>query len=306
MIGRDVSVNLSNKSRLGIAFCFASAACTSVKFIASKQAMSELSPLAFTPLWFAAASAWGLCFYLWQNGMTFPTSLVRYARPVLLMGFVNGLANLFFFTAINLGDPTLVAFFSRSATIYSVLLGAFVLGERMYNYQWAGVAIAILGTGVMTFRSGNVVLMILLITLVSNFFLAFSSMIAKKELTDVPPLVLATARTAIMAIMTGVLALLTNELTLPTLSTTWLWIFSGALIAPFLSYIFFYSALRYTDLAKAVVIRATQPLFVAIYGLILFGTLITAQQFLGGLLMLIGVIFMLWERRDADESLPIK
>jgi len=122
----------------GILLSLASAACTSVKFIASKEAMRELSPLAFMPLWFAAASGWGFSFYLWRHGMTVPAQLSRSIRPILLLGFLNGLANLFFFTAINLGDPTLVAFFSRSATLYTVLLGAFVLGERMRNYQWLG------------------------------------------------------------------------------------------------------------------------------------------------------------------------
>jgi drug/metabolite transporter (DMT)-like permease len=40
-----------------------------------------------------------------------------------------------------------------------------------------------------------------------------------------------------------------------------------------------------------------QPLFVAGYSLILFGTLITFQQFAGGMMMIAGVVFMLWEQR---------
>jgi drug/metabolite transporter (DMT)-like permease len=39
-----------------------------------------------------------------------------------------------------------------------------------------------------------------------------------------------------------------------------------------------------------------QPLFVAVYSLILFGALLSGRQFTGGLLLLAGVTLMLWER----------
>ena len=153
----------------GALLTLASAASISVTFIASKQAMEALSPLAFTPIWFMAASVWGVGFYLLRSGPTWPTGLRRSIRPILWLGFLNGTANLLLFTAINLGDPTLAAFFSRSETIYSVLLGAWLLGERMVGHQWLGVVIAIAGAGLMTFRAGRVVWLMLAILLMNVF-----------------------------------------------------------------------------------------------------------------------------------------
>jgi len=160
----------------------------------------------------------------------------------------------------------------------------------------AWVGIAIVGTGVMTFRAGSVIWLMLLLTLLANFLLALSFLIAKKYLMGIQPLVLSTARTIIMTGMSGATAFISGDIVLPSF-TTWLWIAGGAFLAPFLSYVFFYQALRYFELSKAEVIRATQPLFVALYGLLLFGTLISGQQFWGGLLILAGVLLMLWERR---------
>lgn len=280
----------------GIILAFVSAACISVTFIASKQAMAELSPLAFTPVWFAVASAWGIGLYLWRNGLKRPDGLGESIRPILLLGFLNGLANFLFFTSIDLGDPTLVAFFSRSETVYTVLLGAWFLGERMQRYQWLGVAIAIAGTGAMTFQAGRVVWMVMLLALASNFFLALSNLVAKKSIFAVPPLILSTARTLVMTVMLGVFGLAAGQLAWPGW-TAWLWILGGAFFGPFLSYVLFYKSLLYLDLSKGAVIRATQPLFVAIYGLALFGTVINLQQLLGGLVMTAGVAVMLWERK---------
>jgi O-acetylserine/cysteine efflux transporter len=214
----------------------------------------------------------------------------------LLLGFLNGLANFLFFTSIDLGDPALVAFFSRSETVYTVLLGGWFLGERMRRSQWLGVALAIAGTGAMTFRAGNVVWVVLLLALASNFFLALSNLVAKKSILAVPPLVLSTARTLVMTLMLGLFGWTAGQLAWPGW-TAWLWIIGGAFFGPFLSYVLFYRSLLYLDLSKGVVIRATQPLFVAVYGLALFGTVITLQQLAGGLIVTAGVALMLWDRK---------
>ncbi len=264
--------------------------------------MQSLSPLAFTPVWFAAASLWGTGFYVARHGFTVPPGLHRKTvRPLLLLGLFNGLANLLLFTAINLGDPTLAAFFSRSETVYTVLLGALLLGERMLRYQWAGVGLAVVGAGVMTFRGGSVVGLMFLILLISNFFLSLSTLVAKRYVTTVPPLVLSTVRTILMLLMLGVIALAAGQLAWPNL-TAWLWIIGGAFFGPFLSYVLFYKGLLYLELGKGAVIRSMQPLFVAIYGLLLFGTTITAQQFLGGLMMLVGVALMLWQKNGKQRG----
>lgn len=286
----------------GALLTVASAACISVTFVAGKQAMQELPPLAFIPLWFAAASGWGVGFYLLGNGFTLPRGLKASLRPIGWLGVLNGAHNLLFFIAINLGDPTLAAFFSRSETVFSVLLGTFLLGERMRHYQWAGVAIAVLGTGLMTFRAGTVVWQMLGLLLVSNFFLALSTLVAKKYVITVPPLVLSTARTVVMGGLLALVGLAAGQLSWPG-PTTWLWIIGGAFFGPFLSYVLFYKGLLYLDMSKGVIIRSMQPLFVAVYSLMLFGTLVTLRQFAGGALMIVGVVVMLWEGSVAAPRL---
>ena len=258
MLGRLERVKTSAGTQSqwkGAALTLASAACISVTFIASKQAMQELSPLAFTPLWFAAASGWGVGFYLLWNGLRLPSGLGASLRAILWLGVLNGTHNLLFFTAITLGDPTLAAFFSRSETVFSVLLGTILLGERMRQYQWLGVAISVLGTGLITFQAGRVVWLMLALLLVSNFFLSLSTLVAKKNVIVVPPLLLTTARTIVMGLLLGLIGWGAGQLAWPGV-TTWLWIIGGAFFGPFLSYVLFYKGLLYLDLAKGVIIRA--------------------------------------------------
>ena len=87
--------------------------------------------------------------------------------------------------------------------------------------------------------------------------------------------------------------LVAGQLAWPNL-VAWEWIIAGSFFGPFASYVLFYQGLRYIDLSKGAVIRASQPIFVALYSLALFGVFITAPQFVGGLLMVAGVGLMLW------------
>ena len=297
-MNRRVTWSVASSTQLkGALLTLASAACISVTFVASKEAMRTLPPLAFTPVWFALASLWGIGFYLLREGPKIPTGLTGSLRPIFWLGLLNGLANLLLFSAINLGDPTLAAFFSRSETIYSVLLGALLLNERLRGYQWLGVAVAVIGAGVITFQAGAVVWLMLALLLVSNFFLSLSMLVAKKNVITVRPLVLSTARTVLMSLLLGAIGLAAGQLAWPQ-PAAWLWIIGGSFFGPFLSYVLFYKGLIYLDLARGAVIRALQPLFVAVYSLLLFGALISLQQFVGGFLMIGGVVLMLWEPRS--------
>jgi len=177
------------------------------------------------------------------------------------------------------------------------LLGALLLDERMRRYQWLGVVIAVVGAGIMTFQAGAVVWTMLGLLLVSNFFLSLCALIAKKYIHTIEPLVLSTARNILMTGLLALVGLIAGQLAWPN-PTAWLWIIVGSFFGPFLSYVLFYRGLRYIDLSKGAVIRATQPLFVAVYSLGLFGAFITGRQFLGGLMMLAGVGLMLWQKSE--------
>lgn len=276
----------------GILFTFISAASISVTFIASKQALLELHTLGFNAIWFTAASVWGLAYYFVQADKVSGQFIRAKAGILILLGLLSCGANYFFFSSVQLGDPTVVAFFSRSETIFSLLWGVFLLHEQLTRRQWIGAAITIIGAAVMTYQGGRIILLVLAMTLVGNFFNATTSLIAKQNVATVPPVILGIARTLVLAVVFNLLAGLSGHLTMPGLRV-WLWILGGSFFGPFLSFIFYYQALKTVDMSQATIIRSTQPLFVALYSLILFGSSISGLQFGGGLIILLGVTLML-------------
>jgi len=275
----------------GILLTLASAAMISVTFIASKQALKELTPLAFTPIWFGIASLWGLGFHFAQPKRAPLMALRPHLKPLILIGLASSAANYFFFSAIKIGDPTVVSFFSRSETIFSLLWGVLLLKERLTRWQWLGAAIAVIGAGLMTYHGSNIIFLVLIMALVGNFFNSLTSLIAKKNVKNVPPNVLGVARTIGLTVIMSALALATGELTVPS-TTTLLWMVGGSFFGPFFSFVLYYNGLKWIDMSQASIIRATQPLFVAGYSLALFGSLISPLQFIGGMIILVGVVLM--------------
>ncbi len=276
----------------GVLLTLLSAAMVSVTFIASKQALNELTPLGFTPIWFGIASLWGLIFHATLPNRAPLASLRPHLRPLILIGVTSSAANYFFFTAIKIGDPTVVSFFSRSETIFSLSWGVFLLKERLTGKQWLGAAIAVLGAGLMTYKGGSLILSVLMLALVSNFFNSLTSLVAKMNVKNLPPNVLGLARTIGLTVIMGAIALATGELTIPS-TPTLLWMVGGSFFGPFLSFVLYFNGLKWVDMSQASIIRATQPLFVAAYSLALFGSLIRPLQLAGGLIILAGVMFML-------------
>ena len=291
----------------GVLFTVASAACLSVTFVAGKQALLVLSPFAFIPLWFMAASLWGLVYYLLQlfqlpqplrlpQPQRFPLTRLKYFwKPLLFLGLSSTIANTLFFSAVALGEPTVVAFFSRATTLFAVLLGVTMLQEQMTAAQWLGASLTIFGAALMTYQGGTSAGLILVLSLGASFFHALTSFIAKRAVRDLPPTILNIARTGTLALILGPIAFWRGILVIPDVPIV-LWIIGGAFFGPFLSYILFYRGLKTLNISTAEVIRASQPLFVAVYGLILFSTMISPAQFFGGSVILVGVSLLLLPR----------
>ena len=214
-------------------------------------------------------------------------------KPLVLIGLSGSIGNFFFFTAISMGDPTVVAFFARATTIFALLMGLVLLKERMTSIQWLGALVALAGAGLMTYQGGSLIWAVLAISLLASFFHALTSYIAKRNVGRVEPAVLNIARTGGAAICLGTLALVGGQLALPSPEAV-LWMLGGAFFGPFLSYVLFYKGLSSLEIGQAAIIRASQPLFVAVYSFVLFGSLISGRQFIGGLIILLGILFILW------------
>ena len=76
---------------------------------------------------------------------------------------------------------------------------------------------------------------------------------------------------------------------------------AGSILGPFLTGLAMYSALKYIEASRTMIIQATRGLFVLIGSMIYLSILPTNLQIIGGTITIAGVIIMTWGKIRMKE-----
>lgn len=283
---------------LGYVLALFSTATVATAFVISKAVLETINPESFNVYWYTAASLYALVYGRLSGNPVRRITLRQYWKPLLSIGVINALSMTLFFYAIQMTDPAVISFLGRISTLFTVLLGIIVLGERLRRREWVGAAVILSGALLITYRGDAVLLKVFFISLGSSFLYSCTVIIAKRAVSAVSPLTLTLARSGGTASTILLLALVTGRLQFPSPGML-LIIVVGALGGPLISHLLLYRALALVDASKVSLIGATQPLFVLLYSLALFRTLPDGHQIAGGLLSMGGVAILLSARNKA-------
>jgi drug/metabolite transporter (DMT)-like permease len=280
---------------LGYVLALCSTATIATAFVISKAVLETINPESFNVYWYTAAAVYALLYGRFSGNPARWCTLRQYWKPLLSIGLLNALSMMLFFSAIQMTNPAVISFLGRISTLFTVLLGIIILGERLGRREWAGAAVILAGALLITYHADEVMLKVFFISLGSSFLYSCTIIIAKQAVVAISPLTLTLARSGGTASTILLLALITGRLQFPPLGML-LIISVGALGGPLISHLLLYRALALVDASRVALIGATQPLFVLLYSLALFGTLPLAHQIAGGLLSMGGVAMLLSAR----------
>ena len=76
----------------------------------------------------------------------------------------------------------------------------------------------------------------------------------------------------------------------------------GAFLGPLLTALAQYSALKYIEASRAMIIQATRGMFVLIGSMIYLSIVPTSMQVIGGTITILGVIIMTWGKMRIKKS----
>jgi len=163
--------------------------------------------------------------------------------------------------------------------------------------------LVLFGASIITYRAGNVVLIAFLLAIfVHTLFRALSYLIAKPVAVQIGSDVLLSLRNLVMFLSAVVfaLSLARDQLQPPSIYAAGMTI-AGALLGPFLGMMLFYRAVSLIDLAKVGIIQGSVPVFALASAFIVFGTLPSPYQILGGALT-IGGVYALYSGRTRSRN----
>ena len=218
----------------------------------------------------------------------------KIAGITLATSLAGVLGNYSICQALNLASPTLMVLLMRSEVIIAMILGWMFLKEFVTLRIFAAVVLIIIGILVMKLDSLSFEMKewsSILWSISAAFGFASMQVLAKSIIHEINPQVLNVFRLAI-----GLLLLWCVEevrIEIPVLNISgWIWIAMAAFCGPFWARLAFTYTLRYLTLSKANIIVSFAPMMTLLFEFLVFGTLISRLEILGGVIMLAAIIWV--------------
>lgn len=281
----------------GYLFAFLATLGMSNVYIFSKAAMSELDVIQFGFYWFGMALLWSLMYMIPAGKLKTVKDLNRKSKVLLIiMGFFELVAASTLFMAIEtVENPAVVSFLGNLTPIFVTFLGITFLKERFNLIEAIGILLTLTGALLISYTGQHRLKDIFIegtgLITISSLFLSMSIIIAKSRITNISPSILMINRISYLFFFAVLLMFFTGR-SFNISGNALFNVAAGSILGPFMTALAQFSALKYIEASRAMIIQATRGLFVAIGAIIYLDILPEAMQIIGGTITIIGVIII--------------
>ena len=252
-------------------------------------------------LWAFLFSIPGAWFARHQNKFSW-----KIAGITLATSLAGLLGNYAICQALSQASPTLMVLVSRIEIIFAMLLSWMFLKELVSIRIWMAVIVIVGGIIMMKMDSLSFELKVwssFLWAVTAAFSFASMQVMAKSIIHEINPQVLNVSRLAVALVMLWSLTEVRSGVA-DLQSGEWKWLALAAFCGPFIGRVSYTYALRYLTVSKAVIIGSFSPATTLLFEFLVFGTLISSYEALGGTIMLTGIllVFLPRLRRNVSSS----
>jgi len=278
----------------GYVYAFLASLLIGAAFILSSIVVKTVSPItaSFYLFVFASILAVPFIFFTRRNNIG---KIKKYWKKIAFLGFLNSIAVITWFTGLSLMGPAVLSFLLRFVTVFIIILSIVFLKEKFNRYEAVGIAIIIIGA--LTISYSDVSLATgTIVALISSVFFAITQFKVKDYVKKIDPIMLNGFRLMFTLPFVFFYSLISGSIVPISISNAVL-IFFTALLVSILGISLMYKAYEIADLSKIASIAATQPLIILVYAFIIFSTLPTGLQLVGGAIILAGTFILIFSRK---------
>jgi drug/metabolite transporter (DMT)-like permease len=193
------------------------------------------------------------------------------------------------FLAVHYVDPGTAALLTRTSVIFGVALGLTWLGERLTGIELAGGTLAVAGILVVGFQPGDYLRLGSLIVVAASFLYAVHSAVVKRFGTAIPFAEFFFFRLASTTVVLLLLAGAQGDLAWPP-AAAWPYLALAATLNVVVSRAIYYLALRRLEMSRLTIIVTLSPVITIVWSWLLFGSVPSVHEAIGGVAILAGVI----------------
>jgi len=210
-------------------------------------------------------------------------------RRVGLMSLFSAAGSLLFTYGIFLYGPVNAAFLVQFTAVFTILFGAVFFKERFTRLEAVGIVVAVVGVFVLAYGNLSLEIVSTLVLLGAALLFASANSLSKAYVKNVDPVALAGGNSMFMFLFIFAFAILTGKLETAFPSETLVYAFLGSVTGVVLSFVLFFKALQVYAVSKTATIRTIEPFLTAIFSFAILALIPTANQLVGGVLIVIGV-----------------
>lgn len=275
-------------------------------YVTAKYGMGGFNPETLAATWMTAAAVYA---FLWALLTGQVRALVITGRPLrwmILLGLANGVCQFTMWQGLQRLDSAFAAFLGRFAPMLAIVMGVFILKERIRPLEWLAIA-AMLGGGMLSSaRASGAEWLGIVLSLVSAFFSAMQWPLAKIGGRDLPSITMNFYRVAIAAVIVTAWALASGRFDVSHVRWDhWAVTLLGSFIGPFLSYVLMFRSYDYWDMSRSAIVWTLQPLVVIPMAMAVFGEFPSRTKLIGGLVTLGGAFALAYMHRKTQPA-PIE
>lgn len=286
----------------GSIFAFGAALALAASFVFSKSVLNQISMVHFGAIWFTFGVIWnGAWFLLQREYRKLPGAFGKKTIVALVIALLEGTATCLFYLAINaMENPAVVSFIGNVGPVFVTILGLTLLRERFRKAQLAGIGITLLGIFVINYREGGFLGFTdpgALYVISASFLFALATIAGRKYRNYLNPGYMSLLRSLLLALVFGLLFATQVKGGLFDISlSVWRDLIIGSLLETLIVIVFAYQALKLIEATKTSLIISSKGVWTLILAWIFLGVFPTWVQLMGGILTLVGVVLITWDK----------
>jgi chloramphenicol-sensitive protein RarD len=210
-------------------------------------------------------------------------------RRVASMSLFSAAGSLLYTYGIFLYGPVNAAFLIQFTAVFTILFGVLFFKERFSRLEGAGILVAVVGVFILAYGNLSLEVVSTLVLLGAALLFASANSLSKAYVEKVNPVALAGGNAVFVFLFVFAFAILTGKLETAFPSVTLVYAFLGAVTGVVLSFVLFFKALQVYAVSKTATIRTMEPFLTAVFSFVILALPTTANQLVGGVLIVIGV-----------------
>jgi drug/metabolite transporter (DMT)-like permease len=278
-----------NDTQKGILFTLLAAVCIASTNVLGKLILRSVNVETMYTVWFVFSSLIFLIFSIFTRDIRSVKDLVK--KEFIIVGLLNTAQGFLWGYGLLYGGPNNVSFLGEMSVVITVLLGILFLKERFRGWETLGILMTIAGAFIVGYHNVTLVEPGLVIILGFALFTAIQSTYSKTCMPGISASSLARARSFYTLLFFGSISLASGRVEFSGITpAVALYALIGAFFGAFLGWIALFKALTYIEVSKSTSVRSIEPFFTAVFAFLMLGLVPTANQLLGGVLIVAGIV----------------